>query len=64
MNIEQWQALWDRIYHAPPNSPHCGSCGRPMFLVSKDGKTGLYCKHCADLAAEEEQENNKKIRRY
>ena len=64
MSREEWQAFWDRIYNAPPNSPHCGHCGRPMFLVNADGRTRLYCKHCADLAAEEEQENNKKIRRY
>ncbi len=32
-----------------------------MLLVYADGQPRLYCKHCADLAAEEEQENDNKI---
>jgi len=64
MSREEWQAFWDRICHAPSSSPHCGHCGRPMLLISTDGKTRLYCKHCSDLPTEEERENNKKIRRY
>ena len=30
-----------------------------MFLIRTDKETQLYCKHCADLAAEEIQINNK-----
>lgn len=38
------------------NLPRCGHCLRTLRLAEKDGQKYLYCKHCEDLA-KEEQEN-------
>lgn len=55
MSGSRLRALLDYIYKAPPNTPHCAHCGRPLLLVKKDGETWLFCKRCADLAAEEKE---------
>lgn len=47
------QDFYDSIYNAPPGTPHCSHCGRPLLLVRENGKTWLYCKRCADLLKEE-----------
>jgi len=55
MSGSRLRALLDYIYKAPPNTPHCAHCGRPLLLVKKDGETRLFCKRCSDLTAEEKE---------
>lgn len=54
MSISSVRTLLELIYNVSPDSPHCSHCGRLLLLVNKDGKTMLYCKRCADIAAESE----------
>jgi len=43
--------LYDFIYQVPKDTPHCGHCGRPLFLITENGKQYLVCKRCRELAA-------------
>ena len=55
MEKTQLKTLFDNIYNAPPNTPHCAHCGRPLLFIKAGGATQLFCKHCTDLAKEEAQ---------
>ena len=52
MNMDD---LIGMIYEISDRTPVCAHCHRPLVIVSEDGRQFLYCKHCADLEAEEQR---------
>ena len=52
MNMDD---LIGMIYEISDRTPVCAHCHRPLMIVAEDGRQFLYCKHCADLEAEEKE---------